>query len=111
MLASEPHQLAYERSVPHVDITQELIAGWFDDSYHPNEAQFRACFENDELQALATFDAIYKAQRVLLPSSNGSVKAWLASAVWREVMSAAATTLADVKPHPKFQRTAAPPLS
>lgn len=99
ILSSEPQQLEYEKNVPHVDITRELLAGWFDDSYHPADAQFRSCFANGELEALATFDTTYEAKRLLLPPSNGSVKSWLASSVWREVMSAAAATLTMIEPN------------
>jgi len=111
MLASEAQQLEYEQKVPHVDITRELVAGWFDDSYHPADTQFRACFTNSELEALATFDTTYEARRLLLPPSDGSVRSWMASSVWREVMSVAGATLAVLEPNPTFQRTATRPLN
>jgi len=49
LLASEEPQLAYERDVPHVDITSELLCMWFDDQYHPDDAFFVSCFTADEL--------------------------------------------------------------
>ena len=93
MLASETEQLAYQRNVPHIDITSELVCGWFDDFYHPNSAQFRACFTETELLALAEFNAVFESHRTVLPKSNGTVASWLASSSWREVMSAASQTL------------------
>ena len=33
-LASEEEQLAYERAVPHVDVTAELVEQWFTDLFH-----------------------------------------------------------------------------
>ena len=93
MLSSEAEQLAYEHNVPHVDITAELLSGWFDDSYHPEEAQFRSCFTTAELTALADFNAFFDERVDRLPKSNGTVKSWLESLVWREVMHAASQTL------------------
>lgn len=111
MLASESQQLQYERTVPHVDITRELVAGWFDDSYHPNDADFRSCFAGGELHALAKFDATYEERLALLPPSHGSVKSWLASEIWHEVMTAASIALELIQPNPTFQRTAKRPLN
>jgi hypothetical protein len=93
LLASEPEQLAYENGVPHVDITRELVCGWFDDSYHPTDKQFRANFGDDELAALAGFSTFFHQCLGKLPISHGTVKTWLGSATWREVMNAAAHTL------------------
>ena len=92
-LASEEEQLGYERNVPHVDITAELVCGWFDDTYHPDAPEFRACFSNLELQALSEFNAVYEQIRRVLPPSNGTVKTWLSSPHWRHVMQAASQAL------------------
>ena len=59
LLASEEEQLAYERNVPHVNITVELRCMWFDDQYHPDDAVFVSCFTTDELSALAEFHRFY----------------------------------------------------
>jgi hypothetical protein len=96
MLASELEQRDYERNVPHVDITDELLCGWFDDSYHPRDPRFRSCFVDSELVALAEFDTFYSSRTALLPKSNGTVQTWLASPVWREVMQHASETLRRV---------------
>jgi len=92
-LASENEQLQYERNVSHVDITAELVCGWFDDSYHPGDIRFRSCFTDEELAALAEFNAVFKSCIPRLPKRTGTVRTWLASASWREVMDAAATAL------------------
>jgi hypothetical protein len=86
LLSSEEEQLAYERNVPHVDITAELRCMWFDDEYHPDDAFFRSCFSADELAALAEFHRFYDEQKHRLPQSQGTVRTWLASPVWREIM-------------------------
>ena len=92
-LASEAKQLEYERSVSHVDVTPELVCGWFDDSYHPEAPAFRACFSSLELQALSEFNSVYEKNRHVLPPSNGTVKTWLSSPYWQQVMQAAAQAL------------------
>ena len=93
MLASEAEQLEYERNVPHVDITNELVCGWFGDSYHPDNDNFRACFTDDELVALQEFDALLDKRQTSLPKNPGTVTAWLKTPEWREVMNAALQTL------------------
>lgn len=93
LLASEQQQLAYERNVPHVDITQELLCMWFDDLYHPNNTYFDSCFTVNELVALAEFHHFYDQRTDKLPESRGTVRTWLASPVWREVMQEAQKTL------------------
>ena len=92
-LASEDAQLAYEHNVPHVDITAELVCGWFDDAYHPEAPDFRACFSDLELQALSKFNFVYEQNRHALPPSSGTLKTWLTSSHWRHVMSAASQAL------------------
>src|SRR5687768_7915711 len=93
LLGSEERQLAYEREVPHVDITAELVCLWFDDSYHADDAAFRASFSADELAALAEFNALFDEQRLHLPESEGTTRTWLASPVWHDIMRMAEQTL------------------
>lgn len=93
LLASEDEQLAYERDVPHVDITAELRCMWFDDQYHPDNAFFCSCFTPDELAALAEFDRFYEERKHQLPPSEGTVRTWLNSPVWRDIMLKAHSTL------------------
>ena len=92
-LASEAEQLEYQHNVPHVDVTVELVCGWFDDAYHPEAPDFQACFSNRELQALSEFNAVYEQNLRVLPPSGGTVKGWLSSPHWRQVMQAASKTL------------------
>ena len=96
LIASEEQQLAYERDVPHVDITAELLCMWFDDQYHPGDAFFRSCFTEDELAALAEFHQLYDERSKRLPASRGTVRNWLASPDWREIMKKAHETLSRV---------------
>jgi hypothetical protein len=97
MLASEEEQLSYERNVPHVDITKELLCGWFNDSYHPTDSGFCSCFNEKELEALAAINHLYNKQSGLLPPSNGTVRNWLNNPVWREVMREAEKTLKHIR--------------
>lgn len=91
LLASEQQQLDYERDVPHVDITKELVCMWFDDLYHPG-AGFDPCFSSAELSALDEFSRFYEGRLSHLPKSQGTVRTWLASPVWRDVMEQARRT-------------------
>jgi hypothetical protein len=94
MLGSEEEQLAYEKAVPWVDITSELGCMWFDDTYHSDDEHFRAHFSPAELAALAAFDAFYDQRRRVLPERPGTVRTWLASPAWRDIMQKARDTLA-----------------
>src|SRR4051794_25879652 len=86
LLASEEEQLAYARNVPHLDITAELVCMWFNDLYCPDDAFFRSCFSDGELEALADFHEFYDQRVKLLPESRGTVQTWLASPMWRQIM-------------------------
>jgi hypothetical protein len=93
LLASEEEQLDYERNVPHVDITVELICMWFDDLYDAKRAAADSTFSDTEHAALAEFYQFYDARVERLPESQGTVRTWLASPIWREVMEQARRTL------------------
>ena len=96
LLASEEEQLAYERNVPHVNITAELRCMWFDDQCHPDDSFFVSCFTPDELGALAEFDRFYGERKAQLPPSEGTVRTWLNSPVWRDIMLKAKSTLEKI---------------
>jgi hypothetical protein len=98
LIASEEQQLAYDREVPHVDITGELLCMWFDDQYHPHNAFFISCFTAHDLAALAEFHRFYDEQRHRLPRSQGTVRTWLASPIWRQIMEKAHETLTRIEP-------------
>ena len=92
LLASEEEQLAYERDVPHVDITAELVCMWFNDQYHPDRG-FAALFTPDEMAVLAQFHQFYDERVDRLPESQGKVQTWLACPLWREIMQEAQRAL------------------
>lgn len=96
LLASEEEQLAYEENVPNVDITAELLCGWFDDSYHPDDKGFYSCFRDHELEVLAKFNRFYDEHTSRLPESKGTVRTWLETPAWREVMHEARSTLMQI---------------
>jgi hypothetical protein len=97
MIASEAEQREYEAKVPHVDITKELVVGWFSDSYHAADLGFLGCFSEGELAALAEFDRKFDASIANLPASRGSVDAWLSSPIWRSLMEEAARTRGQIE--------------
>ena len=92
LLASEEQQIAYERDVPHVDITRELVSMWFDDQYHPDDPSLPSSFSSEELAALDEFHRFYGSRADRLPESKGTVRTWLACPLWREIMSQAQHT-------------------
>ena len=51
-----------------------------------------------ELDRLAEFNRFYEQRERQLPSSEGTVRTWLASPLWREIMKKAAETLAQIRP-------------
>ena len=58
-LSSAEEQLQYQRNVPFVNVTVELICGWFDDRYGPENRDFVAAFSTPELIAMARFNKIF----------------------------------------------------
>ena len=65
LLSSVEEQLEYQRNVPHVNITGELICGWFDDSYWPEDKLFVSGFSEEELKAMSEFSEVFES--VLAP--------------------------------------------
>jgi hypothetical protein len=96
LFASEERQLAYEQDVPNVDITVELVCMWFDDQYQPQQRHFDSCFTLAELAALERFHQFYVERVERLPRSEGTVRSWLASPIWREVMEQARKTIEQI---------------
>ena len=97
LISSESEQLEFEKNVPHVDITVELVCDWFDDSYYPGESGFLAEFNDNELEALAHFNKFYDERLDMLPESEGTVQTWLQNEVWKEIMHEAKSTLEKLK--------------
>jgi len=95
LLASEENQLAYERDVPHVDITAELVSMWFKDQYQLGKG-FDAFFSPDELAALARFHRFDDERVDRLPERKGTVRTWLADSLWRQIMQQAEATLRQI---------------
>jgi len=93
MLSSEEEQIEYERNVPHVDVTAELLCMWFDDFYHPNHKSFANHFNDREIEILDDFNRYYDERTEKLPESQGTVRTWHSSPVWREIMEKAKDTL------------------
>ena len=100
LLATEEEQLAYERNVPHVDITVELVCMWFDDLYYAKDGPTDSTFNDAEWIALAEFNQFYDTWVNALPESQGTVRTWLASPVWREIMEQARKTLEQIAAEP-----------
>jgi hypothetical protein len=93
LLSSPDRQLAYERNVPHVRVTDELVSVWFDDAYLPESRLFKQCFSAEEMGALAAFNTFYDERLESLPGAV-RVADWLNNRDWRQIMAQAAETLA-----------------
>jgi hypothetical protein len=89
LLSSPERQLAYERNVPQIAVTNELLSGWFDDTYLPESVRFRECFSAAELEAMAAFDAFFEEHSNSLPTVRRGVSDWLMNENWRQIMQRA----------------------
>ena len=97
LLSSEELQLEYEKNVPRVDITNELVCMWFDDFYFPDDKMISESFSVEELEELIKFNKFYDDRFKLLPESNGTVLTWLGDQTWRDIMTEAQNTLVKLK--------------
>lgn len=93
LLSSESEQLDYEKNVPHVDITAELVCMWFDDFLHERIELQNENISPTEIQTLSEFHHFYEKRIELLPESYGTVKTWHENKVWKEIMLEASNTL------------------
>ncbi len=96
LLSDADAQTQYERNVPVADVPAELVCMWFDDSYHPTDAMFKAAFTREQLQAMEDFHRFYDT-RVDGLSSDGTVASLLDNPAWRDIMEAASSVLSKVK--------------
>src|SRR4051794_5798140 len=76
LLGSEDEQLTYERNVPHVDITAELVCMWFNDLYDAKDVENDSTFTIAERAALMEFHGFYDERVSRLPKSPGTVRTW-----------------------------------
>ena len=97
LLSSADEQLAYERRVPQISVTDELLSIWFDDKYLPDDRTFRGCFSDSELQAMAAFNDYFDERADRLPDPSNGVAEWLKDENWRQVMHGATELLAILR--------------
>ena len=95
LVADVEAQRQYQASVPCVDVPGELFNQW-DDFYHPTDSQFRAGFNDAELDALRRFDLVLNdvsdETRQQLPPLDEFVR----TAAWQRLSDAAGATLRDL---------------
>jgi hypothetical protein len=96
LLADAEAQRAYERNVPIADVPGELLCGWFDDVYHPEDQAFQAAFGPRELDALAEFNDLFTAAEAVLPEPLPPLCDLQAHPAWSRVISGAAKALRDL---------------
>lgn len=93
LIATEQEQLNYEKNVPYVDIGQEIICMWFNDLYIPDDMYFVSYFSKKELIALNEFNCFFEEKKRHLPAAEGTIKTWLNSPIWKEIMTKAEETI------------------
>ena len=97
LLSSKEEQLEYEKNVPFVDITVELVSMWFDDEYNPSrEKIIQFCFSKEEIAILNDFHSFYESEFNKLPDSKGTIETWLANPHWLNIMKKANDTLIKI---------------
>lgn len=98
ILSSSQKQLTYERDVPGIPVTSELLSMWFDDTYLPDSKAFRECFSENELAMLAAFNEYYDQYSRRLPEAANGVADWLNDDAWRQIMQRASELLNKLQP-------------
>jgi len=94
LLSSADLQLDYERRVPHISVSVELVCMWFDDFYFPRDKFFKLCFSKEELEVLAAFNKYYDEHEKTLPKAPPRIADWLQNETWQGIMKEAANALA-----------------
>ena len=94
-LSSADEQLQYQRNVPWVNVTVELICGWFDDHYGPESRDFMAAFSTSELIAMARFNQLFDdvLNSASLREEAPEIQDLVKTPEWAHVMKEAAQTL------------------
>jgi hypothetical protein len=98
-LASAEDQRQYQRSVGFVHVPSELVCQWFDNWYHPDDENFRACFTTDELELLARFHHEFDDQLKQVPLEGEEIGDLLNNKHWKRVTTAARTALDGLQAH------------
>jgi len=88
-LSSTEEQLDYQRNVPHVNIIDELVCGWFDDTYWPDDKIFRSGFSEEELKAMSEFSQIFEAVLASVQNEVPQIEAYVKAPEWARLLQAA----------------------
>lgn len=98
LLADAKAQRDYEVNVPIADVPAELFCMWFDHSYHPDDAAFRAAFSSSELRALSQFDKEFRTIEGDVKPLSGSVVELQAKPAWTRLLRAAESAWRSIAP-------------
>ena len=94
LLASVEEQLDYQRQVPGINVIDELVCGWFDDSYRPDDEIFVTGFSVEELDVLSKFSEVFESVFQQIKDNQVSEIAVLVrTPYWLHLMEAASSTL------------------
>jgi len=80
---------AYEHDVPAVNVLDEVVATWFDDTYLPDAEPFKEFFSGAELKAMAKFSRYFEERINHLPPTASGVGVWLKDENWQRIMQEA----------------------
>ncbi len=92
LAASAEQQKHYAADVPNANVVAEVFCSW-EDNYVPDSPWLRQQFNQHELQALATYEAVSSAIASQLPE-HLSVAEFQARSEWQDLASAAKEALA-----------------
>ena len=94
LLASTKEQVKFQRQVPFVNISNELVCNWFDGSYHPVDEAFCGAFSEAELKTLAKFNQVFDHVLSSFEEPNmPEIQALIQTDQWKRLSKAATNTL------------------
>jgi hypothetical protein len=95
LLSSAEEQLQYQRNVPSVNIIVELVCGWFDEDYMPEDEAFSSAFSMRELQAMSEFNRVFDdiVVSTLRDEEMPQIEDFIKTPEWTGLSQAASLTL------------------
>ncbi|NOT88693.1 MAG: hypothetical protein HOP03_10965 [Lysobacter sp.] len=88
LISSEEEQVKYQHEVSHVDVSAELFNQW-DDSFFPDDVNFREAFSNEEIVALGLFNAVLSEVAEETPHNLPALDDFVKTQCWRRLSRAA----------------------
>jgi len=99
LLGDADLQRQYARDIPDVNVPNELVHGWVEHCYVPQNLAFRQAFRIDELEILAEFHRDFVTARATLGEPLPELDEILLHPAWRTVIRRARRTLRKIRAH------------